>query len=344
MKKYVLWSLVILSGMLGSCSKDTIEEKNYTLDIDLPDHFPKMTYDINANPPTKFGFELGKKLFYDGQLSSDGFVSCGFCHEQRYAFTHHGHTVSHGVQDRAGSRNAQAIQNMAFEKEYMWDGAASHLDLQPIIPLTAEVEMDMPVGKALDYLKANKEYQFLFGKAFENGKIDSENFLKALAQFMVMMISSQSKYDLVLERKADFNSDEKEGQKLFTKHCSNCHSGSLQTNNEFINNGLPIHPKYKDEGRKRVTEDPKDAYKFRVPSLRNVEYSAPYMHDGRFGSLESVLNFYANGVTDSPTLHPSLKENGLGLSLNKTEQELIIVFLKTLSDEKFLTDKRFSEY
>lgn len=339
----LLWAGTIL---FTACSKE--DQGNYVLDVKIPEHFPEMVYNLENNPVTKNGFELGKKLFYDGKLAADNIISCGFCHEQAFAFTHHGHQISLGVFDNAGSRNAQPIQNMAFQKEFMWDGAAIHLDLQPIIPLTSDLEMGESVGNVIEKLKADKSYRKDFKNAFDNGEINSENLFKALSQFMVMMISGNSKYDQVITNtnQVSFTPEEEQGYTLFKNKCGQCHSGELFTDETYRNNGLPINPKYNDEGRKKVTEIESDKYKFKVPSLRNIEHTAPYMHDGRFGSLESVLNFYASGVTHTQNLDSELiqNDNTLGIPLTEIEKAQIISFLKTLTDESFLTDKRFSEY
>lgn len=329
-----------------SCTKE--EKENYPLDVSIPSNFPPIVYNLESNPVTKYGFELGKKLFYDGKLAADNIVSCGFCHEQSYAFTHHGHNISLGVFDNAGMRNAQPIQNMAFQKEFMWDGAALHLDLQPIIPLTSDLEMGETIGNVIQKLKADKTYPSDFSKAFKDGEINSENLFKALSQFMVMMVSGNSKYDKILRKEEGYqwSDEEKSGYQVFQNKCSECHTGTLQTDETYRNNGLPINPKYNDEGRSKVTGLETDKFKFKVPSLRNIEHTAPYMHDGRFTSLESVLNFYANGVTHTSNLDPILIKNNheLGISLSESEKLEIIAFLKTLSDPTFLNDKRFSEY
>ncbi|WKL47865.1 cytochrome c peroxidase [Flavobacterium pectinovorum] len=330
-----------------SCSDEDEQYVNVPLDFTIPSNFPDLAYNIDGNRPTEKGFELGKKLFYDGRLASDGLVSCGFCHLQANAFTHHGHTVSHGVGDALGTRNAPPIQNMAFQSIYMYDGTAENLDLQPIIPLTSAIEMNGDLNAILKMMKEDKEYQKLFGQAFEDKAITTENMLKALSQFMVMMVSSNSKFDKYRrnETGGTFSSDELAGYNLFKSKCASCHATDLMTDNSFRNNGLAVNPKVNDVGRYKVTEIVSDYYKFKVQSLRNVEVSAPYMHDGRFGTLEAVLNHYASGVNDSPTLDPILKQNGkLGIELSDTDKKQIIAFLKTLTDTQYLSDKRFSEF
>ena len=336
--------------IFASCSSN--DDAEYTaideaLVLELPDNFPEINYDLSANPPTKNGVELGKKLFYDGKLSANGFFSCGFCHEQRFAFTHHGHQFSHGIDDLEGTRNAPAIQNMAFQTEFAWDGATSHLDLFPIIPITNEVEMGETMTNVLSKLQEDSEYQRLFASAFEDAEVSNENFLKALAQFMVTMISSNSKYDKYVrnEEGGEFSDLEKEGLAVFESKCATCHATDLFTDNSFRNNGLPPYPGIDDIGRAEVSGSAADNYKFKVPSLRNVAITAPYMHDGRFGSLQSVLNFYNSGVQESKTLDPILKQNErLGIVLTTDEQEALIAFLNTLTDNEFLEDERHAEY
>ena len=351
MKYSIKLSLVVL-GLPFFLACSTNDDTDYyaldeRLEVKIPSNFPEMQYDLSKNPPTKNGFELGKKLFYDGKLSANGFISCGFCHEQRFAFTHHGHQFSHGIDDLEGTRNAPAVQNMAFMSEFAWDGATSHLDLFPIIPITNEVEMGETISGVLAKLQDDSEYQRLFASAFENAEVNNENFFKALSQFMVMMISSNAKYDKYVRNEpgGEFSELEKKGLAVFEAKCASCHKTDLFTDSAFRNNGLPPYPGIDDIGRGEVSGSAADNYKFKVPSLRNVAITAPYMHDGRFGSLESVLNFYSNGVQDSETLDPLLKQNGsLGIDLNTADKEALIAFLNTLTDTQYLNDERFAEY
>jgi cytochrome c peroxidase len=320
---------------------------NALLEVVIPSNFPDPTYELNENPPTEKGFLLGKKLFYDGRLASDGVVSCGFCHIQAFAFTHHTHIVSHGVDGQLGKRNAQPLQNMAFMDEFTWDGAAVHLDAQPIIPITSEVEMNETFGSIIAKLQADPEYVALFGEAFDNGQIDPDNILKALSQFMVMMISGETKFDRFDRNDGTtLTTEELAGLALFEANCASCHGGILFTDQSYRNNGLALNPELNDIGRERVTGNPEDRQKFKVPSLRNIEVTFPYMHDGRIGTLADVLAFYNNGMQDSPTLDPIFRQadGSIGIALTADEQAKIIVFLKTLTDDNFLFDSRFSEF
>ena len=338
--------IVLLVCFFFSCKQEEVYT-NITLAFEQPSNFPEPDYNLSSNPITEKGFELGKKLFYEGKLSSDGVVSCAFCHQQKFAFTHHGHQLSHGVENRQGTRNTPPIQNMAFQNQFSWDGAAFHLDMFPIIPITNPVEMDETVTNILEKLRQDAAYRKLFSQAFEDGQINADNTFKAMSQFMLMMVSANSKYDkyVRVEKGGEFSEQEKKGLELFKAKCASCHNSDLFTDDSFRNNGLPINPEVNDLGRMTVTLIEEDKYKFKVPSLRNIELTAPYMHDGRFGSLKSVLNFYTTGVQETQNLDPILKnEDGtLGISINEQEKEDIIAFLKTLTDEEFITDKRFAE-
>ncbi len=338
--------LLLVFPFLMSCSNDDQDYQDIPINFEVPSNFPPLAYDVTTNPLTQKGFELGRKLFYDPNLSADGTISCAFCHEQRYAFTHHGHTVSAGINGLIGTRNSPAIQNLGFQTTFMYDGATDHLNLQPIIPITSEIEMDGNFTQIVDYLNASSDYKKMFSIAFPNKPINTENMLKAMAQFMVLVTSSNSKFDKFRRNEpgGTLTPDELEGYNLFNQKCASCHATDIFTDNSFRNNGLAVNPIVNDVGRFRVTELEQDRYKFKVPSLRNVEKTKPYMHDGRFSSLDAVLNHYSNGVVNSPTLDASLNNSGtLGIPLTSSEKAKIIAFLKTLTDNQYLTDTRFSE-
>lgn len=340
--------LFLILPFLWSCSNDQDDVyQNIPLEFKVPSNFPPLAYDLTNNPPTQKGFELGKKLFYEGRLASDGIVSCGFCHIQEDAFTHHGHSLSHGVNDAIGTRNTPSIQNLGYQTSFMYDGATTHLDLQPIIPFTSPIEMNGDFSIATAMMKGDADYQKLFRLAFSDGQINSENMLKALGQFMVMVTSSNSRFDKYRrnETGGTLSQQELDGYAVFNQKCATCHATDLLTDNSFRNNGLAVNPLINDVGRFRVTQLAQDLHKFKVPSLRNIEKTAPYMHDGRFLSLEGVLEHYNSGVENSTTLDPILRSNGrLGIALTTVEKTQLIAFLKTLTDTQYLTDKRFSEY
>lgn len=348
MKKIIFFLLGIVCCVSCSNESQVAVYEPIPMVIETPSNFPDIIYNLDNNPITQAGFELGKKLFYEGKLSSNNAIACAFCHEQAFAFTHHGHNLSHGVNGGIGFRNAQPIQNLAYQTSFMWDGSASHLDLQPIIPITSELEMGESLSNIIQKLSAEPYYQEQFTRAFNDGEINTENMLKALSQFMVAMVSSNSKYDKFIrnEDNVTFTALEANGLSTFETKCAGCHASSLFTDQTFRNNGLSINPQLNDLGRYNIGNNLNDLYKFKVPSLRNVEVSYPYMHDGRFTTLEAVLEFYNSGITDNGNVDESLlKDDGTyGIDLSDYEKESLIAFLKTLTDYEFLNDERFAEY
>ncbi|MEC5395484.1 cytochrome-c peroxidase [Bergeyella sp. RCAD1439] len=345
--RLTLFGFLLLGLLLVSCRNEfegvpIPPDRPY--DLEKPAHFPEIVFDLNGNPVTVNGVALGKKLFYEGKLSRNNTISCGFCHIQEYAFTHHGHAISHGIDDRLGLRNTPPIQNMAFLKNYTWDGVSHNLDERSLVPITTSFEMDSSIPEVVRKLNADPQYKPLFKAAFGDENITGERILKALSQFMVTMVSAESKYDQVKKGTATFSSEETQGYALFQNKCASCHSGELFTDESFRNTGLYHNPQLDDRGRYRVTLDANDHMKFRVPSLRNIEYTAPYMHDGRFYSLEAVLNFYSDGVENHSNLDPLLQTNGRpGIPMSSQDKQYLIAFLKTLSDPSFITNPKFAE-
>lgn len=337
----VFWLVIVLFGALVACSKEVLEIFDGFV---KPSNFPEPVYHFNTNAITQAKFELGRKLFYEPRLSRDNSISCGTCHIQAAGFTHHGHDVSHGIDDRLGSRNSPAIMNLAWSKSFFWDGGVFDLDFQPIVPITNPVEMDETLENVQAKLRTHPDYPRLFKNAFGSEEINTERMMKALSQFMAMLISSNSKYDKVMRREGEtFNAEEQKGYVLFQQHCNNCHKEPLFTDESFRNNGIGIGYN-NDPGRSAITLNEQDKYKFKVPSLRNLSYTSPYMHDGRFITLEAILEHYAGGVKNTPNLDPLLSiYDKPGLALTKEDQSALIAFLKTLNDQQFIEDKRFAE-
>lgn len=307
-----------------------------------PANFPDPLYNFAKNPLTIEGVELGRVLFYDDVLSANGTISCGFCHQQGSAFAHTDHALSHGINDKTGTRNNLSLQNLAFYRVFFWDGGVSDLDLVPIAPIENPVEMGQNMGALLDKLRKIPKYPLLFRKAYGTDSITTERFLKSLSQFMLTMVSANSRYDRYVRKEAggELLPDELAGLTLFKQKCATCHAGELFTDQTFRNNGLS-RAANKDEGRSLITLRPEDRYLFKVPSLRNVDRSPPYMHDGRFQTLEQVLNHYAGGVQDVPELDPALRVNGKpGVPLTDPEKKQIAAFLRTLTDFDYVSDRR----
>ena len=299
----------------------------------VPSNFPKPVYDFSKNSLTANKIQLGRALFYDPILSRDNLISCASCHSQFSAFTHIDHALSHGIDDKIGFRNSPALMNLAWQTSFMRDGAINHLDMLALAPMTNPDEMDENIRHVVFKLQANNVYPKLFLEAFGDSVITGEHTLKAIAQFMLTLVSSNSKYDSVMRKQSVFTSQEKNGYVLFKKNCASCHTEPLFTNDKFRNNGLPIDTTLNDFGRYRVTKNPSDSLKFKVPTLRNIEFSQPYMHDGRFQKLSQVLNHYTNGIKNNKTLAPELQQ---AIVLTSNEKVDIIAFLLTLSDKSFL--------
>ncbi len=343
MQRKYIWVITFLIAGVCACNKELTYQYEKFRGFVKPANFPQPIYHFETNQVTQERFELGRKLFYDPILSANNTISCGSCHIQTSAFTHHGHDVSHGIFDRRGTRNSPPIMNLAWNTSFMWDGGIVDLDLQPIAPITNHVEMDDSLPNVLNKLRNSTVYPALFQKAYGSSEINSSGFLKALSQFMLMCVSSNSKYDSVMRNQAIFTSEEQEGYQLFKQKCNSCHAEPLFTDHSFRNNGLSVSM-VNDEGRYLVTQKPTDRYKFKVPSLRNLAYTAPYMHDGRLFTLDAVFDHYTMQVQNTPNLDPLFLQNGQpGLSISLTERQKLLVFLKTLNDKSFLLDKLLSE-
>lgn len=345
-RKYWIVIIFFLAGIIA-CQKEVIETITEPfIGFQKPSNFPEPAYHFNTNPVTKDRFELGRKLFYETMLSADNTISCGSCHIQTSAFTHHGHTVSHGINGLLGTRNSPPIMNLAWNTSFMWDGGIADLDLQAVAPITNHVEMDETMANVLNKLRNSSQYPALFKKAYGTEDITTATFLKSLSQFMLMCVSSNSKYDSVMRNEGNktFTIEEAEGRDIVKQKCGGCHKEPLFTDNSFRNNGLGISM-VNDEGRYLITQNDADKYKFKVPSLRNLAYTAPYMQDGRLLTLDAVLDHYTTQVQNTPNLDPLLQQSGSpGIPLSASERTKIIAFLNTLNDKSFLFDKRFSEF
>lgn len=332
--------LIASSLLLDACKKADAEPyKPTAVDFEIPAGFPAAQYNLAANPLTKEGIALGKKLFYDGKLSKDGNFPCASCHQPFAAFATFDHDLSHGFNNSFTTRNAPALFNLAWYKEFHHDGGINNLEVQPLAPLTATNEMAETVDGVVTKLKNDNDYRQLFKKAFGDDEINSQRMLKAITQFMVTMVSANSKYDKVKRGEAAFGFYEDRGYVLFKAKCASCHAEPLFTDLSYRNNGLTANDFLKDYGRMRITGNKSDSLKFKVPSLRNLQFSFPYMHDGRFSTIEQCVEHYRSGVTKSSTLDPALANNGIPLST--VELVDIVAFLRTLTDSSFINNPQF---
>ena len=333
--------LALFAVFLPSCEYDQpIKEELPANDIHLvvPQGWPYPVYDFTGNTLTTEGFILGRKLFYDTKLSKDNSISCGSCHQQFAAFSHLDHKVSHGIYGLLGTRNSPPIFNLNWHTNFMWDGGINHMEVQPLAPITNPVEMDEDINVVVSKLQGDANYPKMFKDAFGTEVITSQLIFKSMAQFMGMLVSDNSKYDLYTRGQASLNSSEMNGLALFQQKCNVCHTAPLFTNFQYMNNG--IDTAFEDAGRGKITMHAADSGTFKVPSLRNVALTAPYMHDGRFNTLNQVLDHYSAGVKNSSTLSSEVVG---GIPLTSQEKADIIAFLNTLTDDSFIKDARFND-
>ncbi len=347
-KGIIILFLVFISAasvFFDACKKsDVPNEEPYNptlLKFTIPNGWPQPTKNIFAdNPLTEEGFQLGKKLFYDGKLSKDGNFPCAGCHQQFAAFATYDHDFSHGFNNSFTTRNAPGLFNLAWMPLLHWDGGINHIEVQPLAPLTAPNEMAENIDSVLNKLRKDTSYPKMFRSAFGSMDINSQKMLKALAQFMGSIVSYNSKYDKVLKGESSFTTAEQNGYNLFKVKCANCHTEPLLTDNSFRNNGMAINTYLNDYGRMRITNDKNDSLKFKVPSLRNVIITFPYMHDGRFYTIGQAIDHYRTGIiTTQPTLDPLLKNR---IAITNLEKNDLIYFLYTLTDTGMVNNKRFS--
>ncbi len=311
-----------------------------------PSYFPSRTNIPEDNPMTEEGVELGRKLFYDARLSgrdgTDGIRSCSSCHHQEHSFEYGSATNTHHAM--------LPLINLAWNRTGLgWNGGVTTLEDMVLAAVTSPVEINADTTQVVKYLQRATDYPELFEKAFGSRHITFVNVEKAIAQFVRSMVSADSKFDRYLLGEEDLTEDEMAGYELFCTEdgadCFHCHGGgglALMTTNLFYNNGLD--DEFNDpEDRSAVTGSHWDRGAYKVPTLRNIAVSAPYMHDGRFATLDEVIDFYSEGVKDSENINPLMHHvmDG-GVQLTPREKAQLKAFLKTLTDDSFLNNPDYS--
>jgi cytochrome c peroxidase len=308
------------------------------------------------NPLTNEGVALGRMLFYEKRLSANNTISCGNCHQQRLAFTD-GRRFSAGFDGTPTRRNSMSLANLLWVRHFFWDGRAASLEAQAMIPLTDPHEMGQSMSAAIQKLKETGSYAPLFAAAFGNDSITHDGIIKALTQFERTLISANAPYDRYIRGEYALSPSEKRGLILFfgnpraggsmgirSAGCGSCHGGPRTFDETYHNNGLDRS--FRDSGRAEVTGMSYDRGRFRVVTLRNIALTAPYMHDGRFETLEEVIDHYSDHVEPSATLSPTLKDTAnvpRQLRLSSQEKTDLLAFLHTLTDSIFVSDPRFSD-
>lgn len=334
-----------------NCSSDDRTHIPKLQPLEIPEIFSDNIIDPiipSDNPQTKEGIALGKRLFFDNILSANGTKSCASCHSPQNAFTDNTPT-SLGIDGIAGTRNSMPLFNMAwnYNERFNWDGKALSLETQAIEPVENPIELHSDWENVVARLQAHPDYPELFNLAFNTPTITKELTTKAISQFERTLISANSKFDNYLQNQAVLSPQELNGLDIFMREdkgdCFHCHgnpNNPLWTDNDFHNNGLDSQ--FTDLGLGAVTGDPSDNGKFKSPSLRNLAYSPPYMHDGRFSTLDEVINHYSEGLQNSPTIDPLMKKvDEGGVQLTDQEKADLKLFLLTLTDPSFIANPDF---
>ncbi len=354
--KKIFFLATILASFFFSCRPDLVEDPavfDPTLLMVNLREFPEPEFPAD-NKPTVAGVQLGRMLFYEKLLSKDGSQACADCHHQETGFSD-SRQFSIGVEKMKGTRQAMPVQNLAWHKNGMfWDGRSPIARDQALKPIQDPLEMNETLENAVAKLQAEKKYRDQFIRAFGSDEITSEKMGLAIEQFEFTIISNNSKYDKFKRGEAVLTDSEERGRGLFFTEfdqsgarkgaeCFHCHATFNFTNDEFMNNGLDADANQTDIGREKTTLDPADRAKFKTPSLRNIAQTAPFMHDGRFKTLEEVVDHYNSGVKNSATIEflmqYNLQPGGLGLS--EQDKSDLVAFLKTLTDSEFLANPDF---
>lgn len=359
MKKYKLLTVLLFLAAIYGCKDDDPINTNTVVHDTTPYNLVYGTFptpEIAAdNLLTKEGVQLGRMLFYEKMLSKDKTQACASCHLQEFAFSDTAR-FSIGVQKLPGKRQAMGVFNMAWNtNEFFWDGRAHLLRDQALMPIQDALEMDETLANVVAKLSATQTYRDQFIRAFGSEEVTAKKISLALEQFMNSIVSYQSKYDRFLQDSTVFTESEKRGRDLFFMEynrffpdksgadCAHCHGGLNFENDQYMNNGLDAEGAFADKGREMVSKNAADRGKFKVPSLRNIAITPPYMHDGRFNTLEEVVNHYNDGLKSSPSLDPALEQTReTGLRLTAGQKADLVDFLKTLTDEELVRNPAYA--
>lgn len=347
--KSKVWIVLLSALIVQGCDRFRSKHEPTPYTLNYPSHFPAPAIPP-SNEMTEEGVRLGRHLFFDERLSGDNSQSCNSCHMQESNFAEP-FRFSTGIDGLQGDVNAMVLSNIAWQQLYFWDGRTSTLEDQVKDPILNPIEMHADFASIIEKLEQDATYLELFDKAYGSEEITEDGIAKALAQYIRTIISGTSKFDQYVEGNYQFTPSEQLGFDIFNNEqgdCFHCHGAATSGYQmgafgllQFSNNGLDSTHEVGD-GREGVTGNPNDRGKFKVPSLRNVEYSFPYMHDGRFQTLAEVVEFYNMGGHPSPTLDPNMKAAGVGRNWSEAQKQGLIDFMKTLSDPQFLEDTAFT--
>lgn len=364
------FALVLVGGVSAAAPDDRVPAKPSTMrtltlpqtpfeyaNLDLPAHFRTQNARRFDNTPrdnqvTNAGATLGRVLFYDTRLSANNTVACGSCHLQKNSFVDP-NRFSKGHEGKLTDRHAPSLVNLRYHPRgrFFWDERAGTLEQQVLMPIQSKLEMGQELPKVLAIIAKDEKYPDLYRQAFGDSEITQGRTARALAQFLRSLVSYQSKYDegivkagSIRENFENFTAQENRGKNLFVARCATCHMPGGQAAhfvmNQPRNNGLDASARTSDGGVGDITLNGGDMGRFKSPSLRNVEFTAPYMHDGRFDTLEKVIEHYSREIKPHPNLDGRLRR---GLNFNNSDKAALVAFLKTLTDKKFLTDPKFAD-
>lgn len=344
---YIGLLLVTATIASVSCEKD-IAANNSLIDnrdnprpyhLKVPPGFPDYFLE-DENSLTYEGVALGRKLFFDPRLSRNGNVSCASCHLVEDAFSDP-RAKSIGTNNTPTGFHSMPIFNIAWMNEFFWDGRAKSREEQALLPVTNPLEMDLTWPEAVDRISADEDYLEMFEKAFGTQKIDSMLVVKAMVQYEMTLVSSKSRFDREWRNEIGFTDKEAAGKVIFESEagdCWHCHGTILATDNDFHNNGLDAQADL-EPGLFGSTQNQEDFGKFKTPSLRNLAFTAPYMHDGRFQTLEEVIEFYSTGVNHYDGVDALMKKSEQGgLQLTAEQKDQLIAYLMTMTDSSFVTE------
>lgn len=348
-----VWLVLMFSLFIFGFSSKSFEEgiPKGEYQLTYPSYFGNRINISNENPITKQGVYLGRRLFYESRLSLNNSLSCGSCHQQNKAFTD-GKKLSIGVDNSFTDRNSMSLVNLLWARKFFWDGRSASLEEQASVPMINPHEMGQSLLVSAQKLQKTNYYPKLFQSVYGDEHITGKRIIMALAQFERTLISANSRYDQYLNQKIKLSSNEMKGLILFNTppnpqkgirgaNCAHCHGGSKNYLELFHNNGLDSL--YKDRGIGFLTGQPTDMGRFKVPTLRNIAVTAPYMHDGRFETLEEVVDHYSDHIKISASLsaflqHESNVVGETSLKLKPDEKLALIAFLKTLTDSTFISN------
>ncbi len=326
-------------------------------DIELPAHFRtpgarRFDSTPRDNPVTDAGATLGRVLFYDTRLSANNTVACASCHQQKHSFVDP-NRFSKGHEGKLTDRHAPSLVNLRFHPRgrFFWDERARSLETQVLMPIQSKLEMGQTLPNLMELLGKDADYPTLYQKAFGDPKVTPERTARALAQFLRSLVSCKSKYDegrakvdSVRDNFPNYTTQENRGKTLFLQRCASCHLPGGQdahfVMNRPMNNGLDADYRNTDGGVGDITLNPRQLGQFKAPSLRNLEFTGPYMHDGRFATLEAVIDHYSRGIKQHPNLEGRLRRR---MHFDTSQRASLVAFLKTLTDRQFLSDPKFSD-